>query len=85
MKLTCTIVTVLLMLCFLPEISFSQAAYDTVSIHDLQWVPNPDSSQVSLYDGDTVVVGGFVQPVILLMELRIPGQDFSLSRTTALR
>jgi hypothetical protein len=61
MKLTCTIVTVLLMLCFLPEISFSQAAYDTVSIHDLQWVPNPDSSQVSLYDGDTVVVGGYVQ------------------------
>ncbi|MEJ2537682.1 MAG: hypothetical protein P8048_11645, partial [Calditrichia bacterium] len=61
MKLTCTIVTVLLVLLFLPQISFSQAVYDTVSIHDLQWVPNPDSSQVSLYDGDTVVVGGYVQ------------------------
>ncbi len=61
MKLTCTIVTVLLVLLFLPQVSFSQAVYDTVSIHDLQWVPNPDSSQVSLYDGDTVVVGGYVQ------------------------
>jgi Secretion system C-terminal sorting domain len=61
MKLTCTIVAVLLMLIFFPQTSFSQAVYDTVSIHDLQWVPNPDSSETSYYDGDTVVVGGYVQ------------------------
>jgi len=61
MKLTCTVVAVLMILLFLPQISFSQAVYDTVSIHDLQWVPNPDSSEVSFYDGDTVVVGGYVQ------------------------
>ena len=61
MKLACTVAAVLLILLFLSQISFSQAVYDTVSIHDLQWVPNPDSSEVSFYDGDTVVVGGYVQ------------------------
>jgi hypothetical protein len=38
----------------------AQAVYDTVSIHDLQWVPNPDSSDASLFFGDTVVVRGLV-------------------------
>ncbi len=61
MKLLFTIVTVFIVLLFLPEATFAQAVYDTVSIHDLQWVPNPDSSETSLYDGDTVVVGGYVQ------------------------
>jgi len=36
------------------------ASYDTVSIHDLQYVPNPDSSDESLYRGDTVVVHCYV-------------------------
>ncbi|UCF62973.1 MAG: T9SS type A sorting domain-containing protein [bacterium] len=61
MKLLFTIVTVFIVLLFLPEANFAQAVYDTVSIHDLQWVPNPDSSDASLYLGDTVVVGGYVQ------------------------
>jgi len=37
------------------------AVYDTVSIHDIQFVPNPDSSQFSFYLGDTITVKGFIR------------------------
>jgi hypothetical protein len=36
------------------------ASYDTVSIHDLQYVTDPGVSDSSLYLGDTVVVHGYV-------------------------
>ncbi len=57
------IVTVLfLVLLMIPVAVWSQTAvYDTVSIYDLQYVSNPDSSDTSPYEGDTVVVKGIVQ------------------------
>ena len=61
MKSLATAFMLLFLVLFLPQVTFSQAVYDTVSIHDIQWVPNPDSSETSLYLGDTVVVGGYVQ------------------------
>lgn len=61
MKLAFTTLTVLFVFLFLPQTTMAQAVYDTVSIHDLQWVPNPDSSDASFYLGDTIVVGGYVQ------------------------
>ncbi|MCK5453106.1 MAG: hypothetical protein KAJ16_02030, partial [Calditrichia bacterium] len=61
MKSLATAFSLFLLVLFLPQVTFSQAVYDTVSIHDIQWVPNPDSSETSLYLGDTVVVGGYVQ------------------------
>jgi hypothetical protein len=36
------------------------ASFDTVSIHDLQYVPDPGVNDTSLYLGDTVVVHGYV-------------------------
>ena len=38
----------------------AQAAYDTVSIYDLQYVPDPAVNDTSPYTGDTVVVKGMV-------------------------
>ncbi len=56
-----TMFVFLVVLLMLPLTGWSQtASYDTVSIHDLQYVPNPDSSDRSLYYGDTVVVKGYV-------------------------
>lgn len=40
--------------------AFSQASYDTLSIYDLQYVPDPVANDLSPYVGDTVVVKGMV-------------------------
>ncbi|MBN2366144.1 MAG: T9SS type A sorting domain-containing protein [Calditrichaeota bacterium] len=61
MKKWVTFLSVFLIFGGLSVSGFAQtASYDTVSIYDLQYVPNPDSSQFSPYDGDTVVVHGYV-------------------------
>ena len=41
-------------------LAFTPAPYDTVTIYDLQYVPNPDSNDLSPRLGDTVVVKGLV-------------------------
>jgi Secretion system C-terminal sorting domain len=40
--------------------NLSASDYPTVSIHDLQYVSNPDSNDTSVFFGDTVVVKGLV-------------------------
>ncbi|MBL7135431.1 MAG: T9SS type A sorting domain-containing protein [Candidatus Marinimicrobia bacterium] len=56
-----TVLFFLVSFVLLSSASAQTAVYDTISIHDLQYVPNPDSSQDSYYHGDTVVVKGLVQ------------------------
>ncbi len=41
-------------------LSAQTAAFDTVSIHDLQYVADPASDDLSAFNGDTVVVRGLV-------------------------
>ena len=59
------IVTALIFILMLVSTTFgvglTTAQYDTVSIHDIQFVTNPDSSQETIYQGDTIVVKGFVR------------------------
>ncbi len=51
---------VLLLLLGLNRIGTAQAVYDTVSIYELQFVPDPDANDLSPRLGDTVVVRGLV-------------------------
>ncbi len=64
MKSRFTIITLLsiALLLFFSNAVFSQAEYDTLSIKELQYVPNPGEPDNSLspFNGDTVVVGGLV-------------------------
>jgi len=59
------IVTAILFILVLVSTTFgvglTTATYDTVSIHDIQFVTNPDSNQETSHIGDTIVVKGFVR------------------------
>lgn len=60
MRYLFTVVIMVFALALVGQNLWAQANYDTLSIYDLQYVPNPDSSDISLYYGDTVVVKGLV-------------------------
>jgi len=53
-------VAVSLLLLFASGNLLAQADYDTVSIHDLQFVPDPGTNDASPYNGQTVVVRGMM-------------------------
>lgn len=55
-----TVLFSILILCGISSLSFGQAVYDTVSIYDIQWVPDPGTDDTSPLLGDTVVVRALV-------------------------
>jgi len=55
-----TNVGLILFLFLLNSAVLGQATYDTLSIYDLQYVPDPGTDDTSPYLGDTVVVKGLV-------------------------
>ncbi|MEZ4765493.1 MAG: hypothetical protein R3C26_20625 [Calditrichia bacterium] len=52
-----------LMLIGVSQSVFAQAAFDTLSIYDLQFVSDPGTDDLSPFVGDTVVVKGLVMTV----------------------
>lgn len=50
----------ILMTVFSGALSAGTAGYDTLTIYDLQYVPDPATNDQSPYFGDTVVVKGLV-------------------------
>ncbi|MCB0303435.1 MAG: T9SS type A sorting domain-containing protein [Calditrichaeota bacterium] len=60
MQKNAIVILILAILLAFSATGFSQASYDTLSIYDLQYVPDPVANDLSPYLGDTVVVKGMV-------------------------
>jgi len=60
MKFIANLFLVILLVLVSTNMVSAQATYDTLSIYDLQYVPDPGTDEASLHLGDTVVVKGLV-------------------------